>query len=265
MKETLISLLDAYALNMDASFSTLLKMGSTFYVGEKMGVSHIDYCDSDEMSLLEIISMANELGLKGFKCFHVSKGGVNNCMDILAIQNDNDAMKLVDFIDQNRMVGVFVEYETANVHVSEPMNENVTTQDLPNIEEPLPYWGDMENSDMDNDHMDNIDEHQGNEVDIEEQEGNENVHGIENDEVSDSDFEQSVGSDSEFSDEFVDSECEFSDEDDRMFDDHIDNEVEWGGLEMNNKKMKGPIVDLLRVVRLDSVHKGILHSILEPI
>ncbi|KAK6138828.1 hypothetical protein DH2020_027432 [Rehmannia glutinosa] len=210
-------------------------MGSTFYVGEKMGVSHIDYYDSDEISLLEIISMANELGLKGFTCFHVNKGGVNNCMDILAIHNNNDAMKLVDFIDQNRMVGVFVEYEPANVHVSKPMNENVTTQDLPNIEEPLPYWGDMDNSDMGNDHMDNIDEHQGNEVDIEEHEGNENVHGIENDEVSDSDFEQSVGSDSEFSDEFVDSECEFSDEDDRMFDDHIDNEVEWGGLEMNKK------------------------------
>ncbi|KAI3447044.1 hypothetical protein Pfo_003709 [Paulownia fortunei] len=67
-----------------------VNLGKKIYVAAE--IAHIDYCHPDEMLLID-------------------KGGVNDCNDLMLIQNDNDAFNLVNFIDANRMATVFVEHE----------------------------------------------------------------------------------------------------------------------------------------------------------
>ncbi|KAK6156803.1 hypothetical protein DH2020_011051 [Rehmannia glutinosa] len=204
-----------------------LRLGSTYYAGENMKVSHIDFCDPDEMSMLEIISMGNELGLNGVKCFYYSKSGVSDCNALSLLQNDSDALNLVNSVDGNRIVGIFVEH------------------DFPIVDEPLQFMGDC-NIELDevieeqmgvDDDVEVSEEHvDQNETDdeVSDEHVNEEEH-INDYDLSDSDYEQSVGSDSQRSEGFVDSEIEVSD-DDLLFDGNIDDEVEWGGLSMNKNE-----------------------------
>lgn len=206
-----------------------VKFGKTMYTGPNLCVSHIDYCDPDEISMLEIVAMGNEIGLKGVKTFHCSKGGVNDCNFLFALQNDNDVMNLVNLIDKDRMVGIFVEHEIVNDpstdseslgHESEtyPNVDELLGHEseiFPNIDEPLQFMGDHNDEDVHIHNSENFNNDSG--------------------DNGDSDDNQYVGSDSEFSDTFIDSECEVSD-DDILFESNIDVDIEWGGLQQHHKQ-----------------------------
>lgn len=226
-----------------------VNLGRTCYIGGE--VSHIDFCNSDELSMLELQSMTNELGLKGVKHFHYSKDGINDCSSLGLMQNDNDALNLVNFIDVYRMVGVFVEHENNNTNVNSSESESVgqPNDDFPNIDEPLNFVGDNEDSiELNDNHMD-ISIHPVSEEHCDPvnkghcdpvSEGHCDI--MDYNESNDSEDEQSIGSDSELSN-FVDSECDVSD-DDILFDANIDDEVEWGGLHMSNRQALSSNVQL---------------------
>ncbi|KAK6115387.1 hypothetical protein DH2020_007656 [Rehmannia glutinosa] len=223
-----------------------------------MMVSHINFCDPDELSMLELITMGNELGLQEVKCFHCSKSGINDCNDLMTLETDLDVLNLVKFIDDNRMVGIFVEHEKYielaaldKRNTMKPIHQTQSniTENVPDIDEPLNFSGDFEDSGDDNvgseaKHVGNEDDNVGSEddnggMDDNVGSGDDNSARVQRDiELSESDADQSVGSNSELGEEFVDSGNEVSDEDDLLFDSNIDNDVEWGGLHMNDVKGK---------------------------
>ncbi|GER26373.1 transposon protein [Striga asiatica] len=180
-----------------------VKYGTRYYVGENMRVSHIDFCDPDEMSFLEIINITRDLGLKECKKFHVSTNGIDNCSSLFEIQNDSDALNLVNFLDENRVVGIYIEHQnsTLSTIASEPRNDY-----LPSVDEGMEFMGE---SDLG-----------------------------ENGSDGDTDSGQSLGTDSSKSEAFVESDWEFSENDDLLYEKNIDAEVEWGGLEMKGSKNK---------------------------
>ncbi|GER43888.1 nucleosome assembly protein 1 [Striga asiatica] len=150
--------------------------------------------------MLELVSMCDEFGLHGVKAFYCSLDEINYCRNTVIVQSDLDAMNLVNFIDENRTVGVFLEH-----------NDETFSQ----ITERLDFVGDF----------DVLIEYEGDKVG----EGKD----------SDVEAEQYVSSDSEYEDEFVDSDNYVTDEDDLLFEKNIDDDVEWGGLDMRKKKKIG--------------------------
>ncbi|KAK6143639.1 hypothetical protein DH2020_023987 [Rehmannia glutinosa] len=171
-------------------------------------INHIDYCDADEMSLLELHNMAKELTVKEYVRFYYSRFGVDNCSDLVVVENNIDALNLVNCIDHNRMVGVFIEHEKINLYG----NESESYHELPRVDEPLEFVGNDRNETENNDVHDN----------------NESIE-------SEGDTEESCNSASDMSDNFIDSDWDISD-DDVLFDSYIDEEVEWGGLHMNTSQ-----------------------------
>ncbi|KAK6123665.1 hypothetical protein DH2020_042593 [Rehmannia glutinosa] len=206
--------------------------------------------------MLELITMGNELGLQEVKGFHCSKGGINDCNDLMTLETDLDVLNLVKFIDENRMVGIFVEHEKyinlaaldkrntmKPIHQTHQTQSNIT-ENLPDIDEPLNFLGDFEDSGDDN---------VGSEA---EHVGMDDIVGSEDDNVGSGDdnggMDDNVGSGDdnsarvqrdielsesdavgrlvrfELGEEFVDSGNEVYDEDDLLFDSNIDNDVEWG-------------------------------------
>ncbi|KAK6137007.1 hypothetical protein DH2020_029250 [Rehmannia glutinosa] len=185
-------------------------------------------------------------------------GGINDCNDLMTLETDLDVLNLVKFIDENRMVEIFVEHEKyinlvaldkrntmKPIHQTHQTQSNIT-ENLPDIDEPLNFLGDFEDSGDDNvgseaEHV-GMDDNVGSEddnggMDDNVGSGDDNSVRVQRDiELSESDADQSVGSDSELGEEFVDSGNEVSDEDDLLFDSNIDNDVEWGGLHMNDVK-----------------------------
>ncbi|KAI3470784.1 hypothetical protein Pfo_027447 [Paulownia fortunei] len=171
-------------------------IGGTYYVGENTNTSHIDFCHSNEMPMLEIISMANYNGV------------LNDCKSLFTLQNDNDVMDLTNFIDQNMMVGVLVKHEKENISPSESEFLGQSNQNLSSVDEPLQFVGDNQ----DNIKFNEGDLHADNTKlkDVVDDNGSNN-----------SDDQQSVGSNSDMLENFVDSECDDFD-DDILFDANID-------------------------------------------
>ncbi|GER49840.1 uridylate kinase [Striga asiatica] len=44
-------------------------------------------------------------GMKEVFGFHCSKGGINDCSDLMVLENDSDVLNMVNFLDVNRMLG----------------------------------------------------------------------------------------------------------------------------------------------------------------
>ncbi|PIN09621.1 hypothetical protein CDL12_17801 [Handroanthus impetiginosus] len=63
-------------------------------------ISHIDFCNPDEISLIE----------GTLACFY-STTGVNETNGLFMLKDAIDVMNLHNFIDENRMVGIFVNHE----------------------------------------------------------------------------------------------------------------------------------------------------------
>ncbi|KAL0434777.1 UNVERIFIED_CONTAM: hypothetical protein Sradi_0185600 [Sesamum radiatum] len=109
--------------------------------------------------------MATEVGAEGVLAFHYSLDGVNDCKNLHQMHNDLDAINLVNFVDENRMVGVFVE--------KQKLNENLTENE--SVGEP--------------EHTDNNEREEEHSVE---------QPSIDNNQSSDDGDEQSVGEDSDF-------------------------------------------------------------------
>ncbi|GAB2268041.1 hypothetical protein Dimus_038694 [Dionaea muscipula] len=71
-----------------------------YYVNGDIG--HFDYCHGDELSLLELRSMAKELGLHASSEYFVRVG-----KNYSQINSDVDAMNLYKHVDENRIVHVY--------------------------------------------------------------------------------------------------------------------------------------------------------------
>lgn len=211
---------ESFTIQMHHSGKLLKKLGKSFYLGSM--VSYIDFCHPDEMSMIELNEMTSELGFKDSVQLHCSKGGTDEYFDLLPIKTNIDALNLVKFIDENRMVELFVEHEESGDGVEEPVTVHVDENVFPSIDEPLEFIGD--NEDMRQPENNQREGHIGS------SEPFKMCNFIDNSISDDSDDVQSWGSDSELSDQIVDSEFEISD-DDVLFDANIDDDVEWGGLE----------------------------------
>lgn len=73
---------------------------------------------------------------------------MNNYSGLIIVQNDNNALNLVNFIDENKIVDVFVGHEKVGVSNNEFDSESKSvkepSQSFPSINEPLHFVGDDE-------------------------------------------------------------------------------------------------------------------------
>lgn len=70
-------------------------LGRNCYVGVK--ISNLNYFESDEISMVELIEMAQELHLYDVEYFFRNRGPMNDCNDIYLMRDDNDALNPVNF------------------------------------------------------------------------------------------------------------------------------------------------------------------------
>ncbi|KAG8373149.1 hypothetical protein BUALT_Bualt12G0140900 [Buddleja alternifolia] len=203
--------------------------------------SHVDYCEADEMSKLELNGMAKEIGLHGFFRFYYSKGGVNDTNGLILMDNDIHVMDLAKFVDKNRMVRVFIDHQKltqaefvgeVDKKFEEHTVELTTTLGGPVFE----HVDGLRDEQPDEVRVEQLDEARVEQLDEDERmQRDQSVHSerkpsiecvdIVNDRVtSDTESEQLVGSDSDFSEGLVDSELEMSD-DDIIFYANTDHEV----------------------------------------
>ncbi|KAK6145893.1 hypothetical protein DH2020_019762 [Rehmannia glutinosa] len=194
--------------------------------------------------------MAKKIGLKEYNRIYCSKIGVDDCSELVLMQNDIDALNLVNYIDHNKMVGVFIENQCTNPNSI----EFEFAHELPSIGEPLQFVGDDEDriiSNLDENDTNEIQGYDVSDMDIPQNDVFDNFE--RNGSLCEE--EQFDDSDSEFSDKFADSDWDVSD-DDVLFDSHIDEEVEWGGLNMSTQiaHMKGVSND--QGAHEDEMHNG---------
>lgn len=86
-----------------------MNLGQRCYVGGE--VSYFDHCNADMMSMREVIEMATELCYEDIDNlrFQVSLGQPNDCIVIEELVRDIDTMNMENFVDDNRVVGVYIE------------------------------------------------------------------------------------------------------------------------------------------------------------
>ena len=73
-------------------------------------MDYFDWCNVDEMSMIEVQSMAQECGIDPKTVsFNMSKSGPNSCRDLIPIETDIGACRLGSFVDSMESVGVYVE------------------------------------------------------------------------------------------------------------------------------------------------------------
>ncbi|KAG8364664.1 hypothetical protein BUALT_Bualt18G0021900 [Buddleja alternifolia] len=201
------------------------------------------------MSLIKLNNMANEIGLQGQFAFYCNRGRgvVNDSNGLVLIQTDIDAMNLAKFVDKNRMVGVFIDHQNGLQNESvgevlqelpngveertvEPVGVDVTNLDCPVFEGVFERADGMDVEEVDGVGVEDVEElvYVESHVHSEREHSTESLDIIDDRVNIDSESEQSMGSDSDFSEKLVDSDFEISD-DDSMFDQNIDPEAELGG------------------------------------
>ncbi|PIN05180.1 hypothetical protein CDL12_22285 [Handroanthus impetiginosus] len=195
-----------------------VNLGKHSYLGGQ--ISYIDYCNLDEMSLIEIDGIAIEVGLEDSYIHYYNSTEVNDTNGLTINKDDIDTVNLYNFIDENKMVVVFVDYQklTAPSNVSE-QSESVAKHSI--------------------EFRNNVD----GAVDEEKQSVGEGVSKVKHDEneeleiridpdmidslSSDSDENQLMGLDLEYSEKLHDNECEVSNGD-VLFKSNIDDDTECG-------------------------------------
>ncbi|XP_012852893.1 PREDICTED: uncharacterized protein LOC105972477 [Erythranthe guttata] len=231
---------DHFTIRMHHS-GKLLNLGSICYLSGS--VNYFDFCSEDEISMLEIVAMSKELGLIDIFGFYHSRGRLNDYSELVLMDDDHDAMNLVNFIDEERVTVIYVrhieldDYENKSIE-SEGSVDKLVDQ-YPFDDEETGYIGDADDE--------NIQPNEGTEpVDESDDEVNEpvgenhtefdsflddllvNDGGLMDMRDSGGSDVQSVGDDSDLSDFLADSEY-FDSQDDVSFYENIDIGVEWGG------------------------------------
>ncbi|KAL0339915.1 UNVERIFIED_CONTAM: hypothetical protein Sradi_4508300 [Sesamum radiatum] len=244
----------------------LCEFGRRVYVGGK--IDHFDYCHVDEMSLIELTEMAKTLQIDTeHVTFFYSGNGINDCNSIAMMSTDLHTLELVNYVDGDRIVGIFIDHG----HGHGTPSEGDSSRRLPDIEEGLEYMGDDIEGDMnegeerqrvekseaqsegqrDGEAEKKSEGQRDNDAEKQRVGGEENekqrVGVLNNGQMSDdSDDEQSIGNDSCYSDGLVDSELGIGDNES-----DFGIEVNWGGVggkgkssqSMKSNKGKGKEVD----------------------
>ncbi|KAL0284809.1 UNVERIFIED_CONTAM: hypothetical protein Scaly_2838700, partial [Sesamum calycinum] len=121
----------------------LCEFGRRVYVGGK--IDHFDYCHVDEMSLIELTEMAKTLQIDTeHVTFFYSRNGINDCNSIAMMSTDLHTLELVNYVDGDRIVGIFIDHG----HGHGTPSEGDSSRRLPDIEEGLEYMGDDIEGDM---------------------------------------------------------------------------------------------------------------------
>ncbi|KAK6147673.1 hypothetical protein DH2020_018585 [Rehmannia glutinosa] len=120
------------------------------------------------------------------------------------------------------MVGIFVEHESDNRFENEQESFEESNKDFPSVVEPLNFLGN--NEEISREQTDSVGGEGGEPLKMK-------IDVVDGNVSNESDDGQSVGDDSDISEKFIDSDCQLSD-DDAIFDDNIDYEVEWVGNHM---------------------------------
>ncbi|XP_012850068.1 PREDICTED: uncharacterized protein LOC105969837 [Erythranthe guttata] len=210
----------------------IMDLGKICYVGGK--VSYFDYCCYDEMSMTEITEMARELKLEDWEDFYHSRSAIQDCSVLYLMENDNDALELVNYLDKDRATTIYVKHlQVIEDETEKSQPDSFDLDNLPYVDETVGYVGDVDEVDEFNDVS---------ECDVPEFEvlgSNMYVNhmtdsfgdndGLFDDNESGGSDVQSVGDDSEHSDFLVDSDF-FASDDDFQYDNNVDHGVEWGGL-----------------------------------
>ncbi|KAK4397217.1 hypothetical protein Sango_1558300, partial [Sesamum angolense] len=121
----------------------LCEFGRRVYVGGK--IDHFDYCHVDAMSLIELTEMAKTLQIDTeHVTFFYSRNGINDCNSIAMMSTDLHTLELVNYVDGDRIVGIFIDHG----HGHGTPSEGDSSRRLPDIEEGLEYMGDDIEGDM---------------------------------------------------------------------------------------------------------------------
>ncbi|KAL0425385.1 UNVERIFIED_CONTAM: hypothetical protein Sradi_1073300 [Sesamum radiatum] len=222
----------------------------------------------DEMSLIELTEMAKTLQIDTeHVTFFYSGNGINDCNSIAMMSTDLHTLELVNYVDGDRIVGIFIDHG----HGHGTPSEGDSSRRLPDIEEGLEYMGDDIEGDMnegeerqrvekseaqsEGQRMEKLKKKvRGREIMMLKNRGwevkkmkKQRVGVLNNGQMSDdSDDEQSIGNDSCYSDGLVDSELGIGDNES-----DFGIEVNWGGVggkgkssqSMKSNKGKGKEVD----------------------
>ncbi|GER50160.1 glutamyl-tRNA(Gln) amidotransferase subunit B [Striga asiatica] len=121
------------AINHSGKF---VSVGRNVYCGGS--IDFIDNCEADFISMVEIMSMVKDIDLDNVGKIFYSKRGMGDCSDLSLLENDLDAMNLVQWLDSDRVISLFVEHE--------PLICSGNQSELPNVDEPLPFVGNLESS-----------------------------------------------------------------------------------------------------------------------
>ncbi|KAL0457867.1 UNVERIFIED_CONTAM: hypothetical protein Slati_0413900 [Sesamum latifolium] len=92
---------DYFAIRMHYD-GQMRELSRRMYVGEE--IAHFDYCEADVMLLLELYINTELL------TFFYSRNGINDCNSISMISTYAHTLELINFIDEDRMIGIFLDY-----------------------------------------------------------------------------------------------------------------------------------------------------------
>ncbi|KAE9461761.1 hypothetical protein C3L33_06323, partial [Rhododendron williamsianum] len=167
------------------------------YVGGK--VAFFDWVDTDYMGMIELKDMVKELNLFGSMTYHYKVPARDLYHGFRHLEDDSDCIEMVKWVKLSKTIEVYIENHC---------------------------------------NFSNENQHLSTAVVIEEEDGDEDWDGDGDGDVNQGDGDEDYthsGDDTTDLDEFVDSEADES-EDDRLFDIHVDKNVEWGGLSMGKGK-----------------------------
>ncbi|KAG8363080.1 hypothetical protein BUALT_BualtUnG0006100 [Buddleja alternifolia] len=176
-------------------------------------IDYFEYCCVDEMSMIEVKSMAKEIGIDMDRVnFYYSRKHFNDCSDLIEMKSDCHAMELEKFLSVDRVVGIFLDNRL----------EKETSYSLPDISEGLGSFGDLgEHHEIDREEFHNEFDMGAN---VEEDGVTYDNEILDKDDTGFSDDEQSIGEDSVHYEKLEDSDNNATD--DEL---DVDIDVKWGG------------------------------------
>ncbi|KAG5529367.1 hypothetical protein RHGRI_029920 [Rhododendron griersonianum] len=190
-----------FSIKLHYDGKLVVGVNSRRYVGGK--VCFFDWVDSDYMGMIELKDMVRELNLFGSMTYPYKVPTRDLYHGFRNLDDDSDCVEMVRWIKLSKTIEVYVEHH----EIFSNENHHLTTGVA-------------------------VEEHLTTGVADEEQDGNGDRDVYEGDE--DEDYTNSSDDKTDLED-FVDSEAN-DDEDDRLFDIHVDRNVEWGELSMGKGK-----------------------------
>ncbi|KAL6547529.1 hypothetical protein OROHE_009234 [Orobanche hederae] len=130
------------------------KFNNTMTAYEEGAVDYFDFCNVDEMSMIEIKEIMKMCGIdvKSEKCY-LSKNGINCCRQLEEVVTGIDAYRLGFSIDESDSIGVFIHRKSDE---GERVDEN---EDVDEDDAKMEGDDEMEMEEDDGEQSDNDDTH----------------------------------------------------------------------------------------------------------